>query len=523
MGYSQSDFSGGLNLFDSDAKLADNEYCLASNIRIRTNDIVCAKDKEEDTTAPAGLKQGLYAFDNYLLLFCRGSAFYKDVALDTPWTQVNNFNMSTEATRIFTEAVPASTLNFERRLQEKNRADGSSSETNLDVNPLIRTGPSLSGLVCQDGGTTQPYIIYPNAQAAIIREYNAWTKDFREYVPRGRQMKYMNGILFVVSPDGKSLYRSVSGRPTDFVVNVNSTGDKGGNADTTSYAVGYNPITCLSALNSGELFVGTAESCHPVEFNYERTIFAEPTFLNRRTFSAGIVNQFSFIDILSDYTFIDIDGLRSFNAVLQQQSEGRNSIFSSRVSRAFAGIKQTDLTSAAIVFDNYSFFAVNTIYGYRIGIYDNNRLVWVSFDNLGLDQPIKQFAIAKQSTNPTLYGITSDKVYKLYSSETNLQGDITFKAATSGKAESRVKLQNVYVTYDGALATSDAEIDQIVGNAETVNSAVRGVKEGTDTLRFNFTSRGRRTWKVKPRLRFQSNASIPAISVLTEEITDLQQ
>ncbi len=526
MEYVQSDFSGGMNIFGSEVKIADNEYGLASNIRIRTNDLICAKEPVEDEQAPDGLMQGLYAFDVYLLLFCRGAAFYKDVTdPNSEWTQINNFAMSTTAPRIYVEAVPASTLNFERKLQEGDRADGSSSETNLDVNPQIRQSSSLSGLVCQDGGTTQPFIIFPDATAAQLKPYEQWTKTLREYVPKGKQMKYMNGILFIVAPDGKTIYRSVSGRPLDFVVNVKADGDKGGNADTTSYNIGYNAVTCLSSLNSGELFVGTSETCHPVEFNYDRTIFAEPTFFNRRSFSAGVVNQFSFIDILSDYTFIDIDGVRSFNAVQQQQSEGRNAIFSSRISKAFEGIKQADLTSAAFVFDNYSFFAVNTVYGYRVAVYDNNRLVWVALDDLGLANPIKQFAAAKQSTDPTLYGITEDKVYRLYKSDEELQGDVRFKGFTAGTAAAKVKLQNVYVTFDGGVTSGLATIDQLVNNGTTAPSITRTVPlDGTsEPVRFNFQSQGKEGWKVQPRLRWQNEASIPSISVYADIITKIQQ
>src|ERR1044071_7680228 len=107
-------------------------------------------------------------------------------------------------------------------------------------------------------------------------------------------MAYLNGILFIVSPDRKRLYRSVSGRPLDFVVNVTQSGDKGGNAETVSYAVSQEDITCLTPLNSGELFVGTIDGCFPLQLNYDSTIFQEPTFINKDGLSAGVINQWSF-------------------------------------------------------------------------------------------------------------------------------------------------------------------------------------------------------------------------------------
>src|SRR6266496_3876628 len=308
----QNDFSGGLNLFTHDAALNPNEYGLAFNVLNRTTALEAIKDDLEDIHAPIGKKQGLFAFDKYLVLFNAGLCYYRNVD-DEAWTQINDIYVDSSVDYIFAQAVPASTFNFKRVLSIPDQIDGTSTNTNVTVQP-IEINTLNAGLVVQDG-VNQPWFITPYAVASRLNRYSQWTLENRSYVPIMRQMAYINGILFGISPDKKKLYRSVSGRPLDFVVNIDINGNKGGDADTVSYAVSYDDINCIRPLNSGELLVATGRTCFPIELNYNKTIFQEPTFLNQKPISAGVVNQESFIDILGDYAFIDFDGLRSFNAL----------------------------------------------------------------------------------------------------------------------------------------------------------------------------------------------------------------
>lgn len=511
--YIQDKFGGGMNLFEEDYALDAAQYGLAFNVRNRTAALSTVSGPIEDTSAPTGLKQGGYAFDDYVVLFNNGAAYYKNVVTDGPWTQISGFALSTTAEFIYAEAVPASKFNNKRTLQG-NRIDGSSTETNVDVTTTV-INTTEAGLVCQDG-TNQPFLIKPDATARVLNTYNEWTTTEREYVPVMTRMKYMNGILFGVDRDGVSILRSVSGRPLDFVVNITTNGDKGGNARTTSYNVSYNPITCIDKLNSGELFVGTLKSCHPVEFNYDKTIFAEPTFLNRRTFSAGVVNHFSFIDILGDYCFVDIDGIRSYNAVSALQNEGRNGIFSSQIAKAFAGIKQS--TTAAVVFDNYSIFAVTTIYGNVLAVYDNTRGIWVCFDNLGLDEPVKQFFVANQSSSPTLYAITASKVYKLYKSAEELEAQVYLRALISGNRNSIV-VPDIACVFDGGTTQVSASVTQYVNNKEkntvTRNIAVDEDGEVSPTV-FKDPS-PKQGWKIQPRIKWQNESKLAQVHVLATQ------
>ncbi len=529
----QDNFAGGMNLFSHPTKLAENEYSISFNILNRTSAIEPIKNDVEDTEAPVGFKQGLFAFDKYLVLFVSGLCYYRNVD-DTEWTQIDDIFVNSAVNLIFTQAVPASTFNFKRKLDETNKIDGTSANTNVTTEAtLINT--TNAGLVVQDG-ITQGWFINPQAEAIRLNRYNQWSSTDRSYVPIMRQMAYMNGILLGIAPDKKTIYRSVSGRPLDFVVNVNKVGNRGGDASTTSYAVGYDDINCLRPLNSGELMVGTSRNIFPIEFNYDKVIFQEPTFLNRKPISAGVTNQESFIDILGDYAFIDFDGLRSFNAVSILTNEGRNSVFSILIQDAFNKIKQDDEETASIVFNNFAYFSVKTIYGNVIAIYDTLRQKWSSF--ISVDDPIKQFAIADTSENPTLYGITDTKILKLFSDTSYREAKIRFKACSPERASSEIKLNNIRAVFDKSFSSSQVTATEIINNRtrKSVNLTLADKQPGIlypvsypvnyfsggvlDVLNFNFQQLSKTGWKLETEIKWQNAAQLILHQVQANEITN---
>jgi hypothetical protein len=314
-------------------------------------------------------------------------------------------------------------------------------------------------------------------------------------------------------------YSSVSGRPLDFVVNVDVNGNKGGDATTTSYAVGFNTINLLFPLSSGELLAATSKTCSPIEFDYNNTIFAEPKFLNRKPFSAGVVNQFSFIDILGDYGFIDFDGIRSFNAVNALQNEGRNSIFSKMINSRLV-VKQSSNNCCAAVFDNYSFFSLETIYGFNVAVYDNTNEQWISFDDFGLELPIKQFAIADQSSNPTLYGITESGVYRLYSSSSYLSASVELRGITSGKARTECRMTKLRGVFSGGTTAGRAVATEVLNGVVSKVVTERMTEDQIDNIVFQFQKAGSgQGWKVKPKLSWNEGSTLVMVEFEGNEIT----
>jgi hypothetical protein len=500
----QSNFSGGMNLFNQDVILGEGEYGRAFNIRNRKASLQPVRAAVEDTDIADGKKQGIYGFDNYIVAFVGGRAYYKDVVTDGDWTLIAELYLDPTVDYIYTEAVPASTFNFERKLASASQLGGTDANNPVNTTTLIING-TPSCLVVQDG-INQPWIIIVTDGVVSTRKaqrYDEWTITVREYVPIMKQMQYTaDGILFGIAPDGVTIYRSVSGRPLDFVINVKVDGNKGGDAATTAYSVGSNTINFIGEFGNG-LIVGTKKGMILLELNYAKTIFAEPTFRRVGRVSAGIVNHFSFIsylhaDGLNDYYFVDFDGMRYLN-VIRDANEGRNTSFSLRVGRL-----PYQTTTAAVVFDDYSLFSLGTEEGNVIGVFDNTRKQWVCFDDIGDDDAIKMFAVADQTSSPKLYCITDGKLYQLYAGESYLTASVNFKASVAGR--DNLKLQNANIVLTDAIANSNATVTAVVDGNEVKALIKQTTSDNVDNLYYNFQNLAKQGWKCSLKVEW-SDAS----------------
>jgi hypothetical protein len=397
----QQSFSGGINSLMFDTKLAENEYKIGFNLRNRYDSLSPIKGHKQ-IYAPSGKKQGLYPFGDFLILFCDGKMYYKHINFDT-WNLVNGVNLSKDVDYVYMMLVPISTTNY-ARYSKGSVLDGVSFSGQAFGN--------VPGAVIQDG-VNQPYFVDTARNVFVIRKFSEWSQSFREYVPIGTIMEFWNGMLLV--SDGDQIFRSVTGRPLDFVVAVDQNGDKIGDAGYTSFGVGGSPIKAMKVLPNGSLFVAAADSCFLVDIDRSptaQTIFGEPSFIRKFLFKSSVVNNFSVVDILGDTVFIENEGIRSFNSVMQTQNEGRNSVFSAKISRIFEGILQPK-NVCATVFNNFAIFSVETIYGRKFVVYDTLLNCFCSIDD-GL--AIKQFA--KIDTDVTrLFGIDDSNVYELYSGD----------------------------------------------------------------------------------------------------------
>lgn len=537
--FTQSSFAGGINLFSEDHSLAVDEYRVGFNIRNLKGSLNCIRAPLK-IESPSGLKQGLYGFDKYLVLFSAGAAYYTildDNGNISGWTRIENFYMNPFVDYIYTQPVPASISNLVRKLAATNQINGSSVNTNVNLQNIVING-NPAGLVCQDG-ISQPFLIKSDGTAIRLQNYFQWTSDSREYVPIGLNMAYLNGILFVVAPNRKSIYRSASGRSLDFVVNVDVNGLKGGNADTVSYAVSNDDITCLIPLNSGQLFIGTTLNCFPVELNYDTTIFAEPTFINKSGISVGIVNQFSIVDVLGDYSWIDTDGLRSFNAVRQLTDEGRDSIFSQYINSLFTNSTQGK-TQAAIVYRNHAYFSVKTIYGNVVLVFNMLTQKWVSVD-LFETPAIKQFAVGKQSANPQLFFITDREVYKYFGSNEYLPGTVQARTSITENAQTELKLRALRAVFSDSTDDSVVTATEVSNGVHRVNvkqkmspGQIFGIrypakypvrytsgKSTIDNLHFNFSNISSIGWKVGAEIMWRNGASLLQLQQDVETDTKL--
>ena len=419
----QANFSGGLNLRVSPIQLNDGEYARLFNGRTRNGGIEPITRLKQIKSIPAGKIQGIYAVDQILLIFIGGKAYWKNYATTNPgWTIISGFQLDATVDYIYACAVPASTINWSRKLMTADQA-----ESGIIYNTTT-VGRTPSAIVCQDG-KNQPWLISPNGTARQAKFWSDWSDtnvDSREYVPIGKQMVYSGGKLYIAGKDANGrftqLFQSVTGRPLDFVVNVKSDGTKGGDASTTAHQVDYSEITALSNLSlagTDGFYVSTVKTSYLVLPSYDSLVFGEPKFTNVFLFDVGALNNFSVVELNGDTAIIDTNGVRSFNAVSQLKVRGNNAPFSAKVQPLFDGVIQR--YAATVNFDNYSMFAVDSIYGQGILVYDNITQQWVSFDkfsDLSRGSYITKFASIETGTIKGLFFTTSDnKLWEAYSTD----------------------------------------------------------------------------------------------------------
>jgi hypothetical protein len=398
--FRQDDFSGGLDTRLDIAKTSDNSYALLMNGRVRRN-VIAPVPKHLPLDAPEGTKQGLYLAGSDLILFVDGRAYRADITTSPIifYPVANWTNMSPTTPRIYAELVPATSNRFNRT--------GSPDTVVKVFNNSLAVFPEA--LFCFDG-TSQGQAILPSGVAAELGTYAQWTKDDPNYVPVGKLPAFCANKLFMVSPDGKSIYHSVSGRAHDFMVNIDVAGNAGGDASTVSQTVSYHDITALRAISSGAVLVGTLYSTHILELDYTQKQFGEP-YLNPITlFPAGIINELSIIDVLSDTAFITQSGIHAFNVVEQAKRESNNFPFGAPI----RGLLTNPVTDKAIIqedtctglYNDYALFAVNTIHGYGVVVYDT---ITETFHSLDLSfGHVKQFAWTRLNGQERLFFITHE-------------------------------------------------------------------------------------------------------------------
>ena len=416
-----------------DSRLGGDEYSFAMNVRNRFGELTPIKRPLTISTGFTANQrfQGIYTVGDFILLFQSGNAKFKHRLSDT-WVTLwdgstsSSLQMSANVDFMYVQAVPGSTMNMERKATSATDANDADKDIKLTYNSAAWVKTS-AGIVVQDGENTPNLIIFSssNQTAAIsvrkCKKYTEWDATTREYVPIGKQMMFFGGKLYVIGADASGnftqIYHSVTGRPLDFVVAINNSGaqidaaEANGGAGVVSYSVSYESVTCMRPLNTNSFFISTRTASYAVTPDYTRTIFGEPLFTKQYLFGASVVNQFSFVDILGDFAFIDTEGLRSFNAVQQLRNEGRNSAFSLKVAKLLRDVTQDAKASAAITFDNYAFFAVSTVFGHGVLVYDITLQKFVSFDNFTKDDdttcaPIVQFTKIDSADAHELYAVT---------------------------------------------------------------------------------------------------------------------
>lgn len=464
MKFRQNSFAGGLNTQLDFTKSPGDSFPLLINGRTRKNTIA-PTNKHLLLDAPTGLKQGLYIIGSIAIIFVAGSAYYADLTASSivfkPVANWQPFNATTS--RIYAELVPASSNRFNR------------SGTPDSVVRVFNASLAIfqQALFCFDGINT-PQAILPDGSAVTLGIYDNWTQNNPNYVPVGILPAWASNKLFLVSPDLLRVYHSVSGRAHDFVINIDGAGAKSGDAESLSQTVSFNPITAVRSLSSGEVLVGTLFGTFALRLDYDHPFFGEPDLIPITLFPAGPVNELSIVDVLKDTAFITQSGIHAFNAVAQAQRESNNYAFGAKI-RGLITNPETDKAliqsdTCTCIYDDYVFFAVNTIYGYGALVYDTISEAFCSLD-LSFGR-VKQYASTKISGSERLFFIdTSNNLYEAFADDTKNATRIYLGEVTPDVAGVQLLVSNVSLIFADAREAGNVKIS-LYADRELKESAV---------------------------------------------------
>lgn len=539
--FTKRNFIGGLNSQIDPTKLdPQNEHFLGLNIRVRTNTAKPVRAPLEITAGlPLGHIQGLYTFDTTVLAFVGGFGYYQ-LEGSTNWVPIAGMQMSASVDEIDCELIPASTVNFVRKAP----AGGTTQSTNSVIfsNPLAS---SPECVIVMDG-VSQPWLIFPDGTARIVQTYAQWSPTNAEYVPIARYPLYVSGILYCVGLDlnGKrtQIYRSVTGRPIDYVILLDQNGNKisanetEGGAPVLSHRVSFNAITQLAEINAinGGWLACTQTASYVVTPDYNFTIAAEPTFSNQTVADVGAVTKNSIVPVLGDTTIICKTGIRSFNGVENFRWQGKNAPFSAAVNNFISNREQIE--AAGVTFDDYALYALNTAFGPGILVFDMLLQKFVGLDIYRNVGPIKQFAKVQSGTSEKLYFYTTDdKLYQAFAGDTQ-RAEIYLCDLTPSSTVAHHRITDVYVLFSNIVESGYVESlvysDRVYYNAgaqaitASEESALKPISvpfsqpnggDDSQTRTFGYTDLTRLGWRATAGVAWNSDAELMEVGVVIQE------
>lgn len=453
--HSQSDFSGGLNAKFDPTKIAPNEYPLGVNVRVRKNTVSAIRG-HLPLAAPVGTKNGIFALGSVVVLFSGGAAYYLDVAsTNNNFSAIGGWTAMDSAAEVFAQLTPATTNSYVRAQTD-------------NVAILKQTFPGTIAsfpqalFVQSASGVDRPQRINANFAASPLGDYSDWTVDQPEYVPIGRQMAVVGNKLFLVSPDGATVFSSVTGRCNDFGVNVDVDGVIAGSADTVAAAATFDSATALQSADNGTVILCTLHGTFQFPLDYDNTVFGEPGLRATPLFPVGCVNQRSFARLLGDTAFISQNGIQSFNVVSQSLTESNNDPVGSKIRDI---MRNPQSETAAENYDNYALFSVNTRYGRGTAVFDTTIGEFVSID-LSFAH-VTQFAVVKVSGKERIFFIDADdNVYEAFAAPNVATAQIYIGELTSQTPNTLVRVDSCNLIFTDINQSGRVRISVIVDGEE---------------------------------------------------------
>lgn len=459
--YAAKQFSQGLNAQFARVNTPEGAYPLLFNGRNQRGTIAPVRKHSLVTNLPAGNFQAISALGDYILVMISGLPYYRNLVTDSAWSTIPGFSaMSATADEIYVSLQPigSSRFNFVNGANVLNAAIGATAQC----------------LLLQDN-INQPRLIFFNGATMIAQAYEAWSMSNPSYVPQGT-FNVVSGVRgYMASSNRALIYATRSGRPLDYVLALTASGDKAAAADKYAIAVDFNPLTALLPSSDGGVIATTLNATYQVYEDTNDVIFGEYRLKSKLLFPVGCVNYKSFCDLMGDSAFISPAGIQSFNVTAQTQRESNNFPLGARIAKYLVNPQSG---TAAINYDTFALFAVNTQFGEVVAVFDTTLQQFVSFDT-GFGK-VKQFAVHRSESRVRLWFINTDnELYEAYAADEYAQvgllvGDYSATAPT---------LDHVISEVQAAFVNIQSAVDvRVTLYADQVEIAAGNFSLGSDSI-----------------------------------------
>lgn len=445
----QTDFSGGMSsLFDS-TKGNANQYRIGLNVRIRKNAIEGAFKPIKHYSAP-GNHQAIFAVDDKLIAVIDGKC-HRLVGGNSFAPIQMLYSLDPDTEYIYHEAVPTPTNFFVGETYTP-------SDINLNEPYSAVIATFNEGIVLQDG-INPPILLHATLANRRLKTYSQWSFQRPEYVPIGKQMASSGNKLFIYSPDGKKIYQSVSGRQLDFVLNMDNDGNKRGDATTSNLAVSASKGVALVPAQSGGVIAFTKYKAYELfPIPEVSRVFGEIYLHPRDVFPVGAVNHLSFTFINGESVFVSPQGIQQFNQVMQTHRASNNNPLGAPI---VDYLIRPIVTTATVTVNDYTLFAVSTVFGDGILVYDAQVNTFVSFDIVG---KVKEFAVIEDNGLPRCFFITyENEIYEmpLYTG-TRTKFYLYMGDLNSGQPNLSVRPTDLHLSFTNIKAAGDVTVESYV-------------------------------------------------------------
>jgi len=449
--FKQDNFAAGLDAEFNPLRTTQGGYPLLINGRNRSGTITPVRKHLPVTGLPSGVIQNIDIVGDLLLAVVAGHVYYKNLASDSAWNSVSESALcDSSVTEVYGQLLSVTSNFFNRSVTDANNV--------TDVfNVNIASTPQA--LMLSDG-INVPVLISSTGVTISAGTYASWSKNNPKYIPIGILPVVSGQKLFMVSPDRKAIYQSVSGRMTDFMINLDSDGNAGGPASTMQIAVDFNDITNMISTEQQGLVVSTLYGTYLVTPDTNHVFFGEYSYTSELLFPVGAVNHKSTVNLVGDIAFITQSGIQSFNTTSQTKRESNNFPMGAKIQRYLAN-PQSD--TAAINFDDYALFAMNTVFGRAVIVYDTIRQQFVSIDT-GFGT-VKKFVVYRANGSVRLFfSNTDDQLFEAYADTAYAITGVRLGDFNLNDAAQMHSVDKVYLAFSNIQGTVPVEFSVYADN-----------------------------------------------------------